>query len=869
MFKRIYILSAALLLSTTVVVGEEESLFPFVVSYDSAGGVTDISGWLDRPAGVHGFVRVEDARLVSDAGRVRFWATNMCFGACFPDRQQAERLAARLPRLGINCVRMHHMDSRDIWGKSPNKLTIDPEQLDRLDYLIHQLKLHGIYTNINLHVSRWLDEAEGFPARAQRPHYDKGLGNFEPRMIELQKKYARDLLTHVNPYTKTPYTREPAIAFVEISNEDALFTTWNRGDLDELPDPYATTYRKLWNTWLRKKYSDSRSLAKAWNVGRQPLGEEMLANGDFSGQPGRHWHLERHGQAEADWSVGPDGPEGRRCLLVNVKRQGAESWVPQFAQAGFTVKKDQTYTLTCQLRAGKETTVAVNCMMAHEPWGRLGLGASIKVGPLWKKHRFTFVATEDDTNARITFTSMKPGIYQFADISLRPGGIVGLEPNQQLEDDTVPVIKRNGLNLTKQARDDFVDFLWDTERDYWLGMYRYLKDELGVQSLVSGTQLSYSPVHVQIGLDYIDAHSYWQHPHFPGRPWDSHNWYVRNVAMVNSPGGTLAGLADRRVAGMAYTVSEYNHPAPNAYAAEGFPMIAAFGAFQAWDGIFSFTYSHSTDYEPQRLASYFDIKGDTSRLVHMPACAALFFRGDAADARKTFAVKLSPEAEREELHDMSTPWSLTAAKLGLDPRLSLLHGVALDVGKAAGNVTDSPPPAIAEDAKTFVSDTGQIRWDVSKEGAGYFTADTPRTKLFTGFVAGRKFSLGDVTLEIGPTRLDWATVSMVAIDGEGFDSPGSVLIAATGLVQNKNARLEELGNDRVTFPGNNWGEEPIVCEGIPARIVLPVAADRATFYPLDESGRRGPAVPCSDHQGKAVVTLGPKHKTVWYELLIR
>ena len=66
-------------------------------------------------------------------------------------------------------------------------------------------------------------------------------------MIELQKKYARDLLTHVNPYTKTAYTDEPAVAFVEINNENALFAEWGWGKLDSLPEPYATTFRKLWN----------------------------------------------------------------------------------------------------------------------------------------------------------------------------------------------------------------------------------------------------------------------------------------------------------------------------------------------------------------------------------------------------------------------------------------------------------------------------------------------------------------------------------------------------------------------------------------------------------------------------------------------
>ncbi|MHC4180757.1 MAG: hypothetical protein ACYSWU_24930, partial [Planctomycetota bacterium] len=431
-------------------------------------------------------------------------------------------------------------------------------------------------------------------------------------------------------------------------------------------------------------------------------------------------------------------------------------------------------------------------------------------------------------------------------------------------DDSVPVLRRNGLNLTRAARDDFIDFLWDTERDYWWGMHRFLNDELGVRSLVSGTQLSYSPVYVQAGLDYIDAHSYWKHPSFPGRPWDRRNWTVHNVALVNGPGGTLASLAGRRVAGMAYTVSEYNHPAPNVYAAEGFPMIAAFGAFQSWDGIFPFTYSHSAEFEPRRITGFFDIKSDTPKIVHMPACAALFFRGDVAGARKTIGVPLSREAEKEKLHETLSPWRLTAEGFGLDPRAPLVHGVALEIGK------DLPAAASAavEDTEVFVSDTGQLRWDVSEKDAGCFIADTPRSKLFTGFIRSRTFPLGKVTLKIGKTRLDWATVSMICIDGKAFDRPGRILITATGWVQNTDAQLERLANDRVTL-GDQWGSEPVLCEGVPAEITLPVPAERVRFYPLDESGDRRAAVPCNEQDGKALLQLGPEHKTVWYEAEIR
>ena len=826
--------------------------------------VTNLSSWLERPAGNRGFVRARDGRLFTDAGEIRFWGTNLCFEACFPDRRQAQRLAARLARLGINCVRMHHMDSRSIWGDSPNKLTIDPKKLQRLDYLIYQLKLHGIYTNINLHVSRTLGAREGFGAEEERPNYDKGLGNFEPRMIEAQKKYARDLLTHVNPYTNTPYTREPAVAFVEISNEDALFAVWGRQQLDRLPEPYATTFRKLWNAWLRKKYGGSEQLRKAWNVGQWPLGKEMLVNGDFAKPLDDDWYVESDDQTGVKWSLEAAGPQGGRCLRIVVTRQGEVAWRPQLTQGGFSVTKGTPYTLTCRLRSDRSRTIGVNCMMAHEPWEGLGLAADVRVGTQWRPCRQTFVAERDDPNARITFTGLTPGTYELADVSLRPGGIIGLAKQQRPEDDTVPVLHRGRLNLTKAARADFVDFLWDTERDYWHGMYRFLKDELGVRSLVSGTQLSYSPVHVQAGLDYIDAHSYWKHPHFPGRPWDSRNWEVHNVALVNSPGGTLAGLAVRRVAGMAFTVSEYNHPAPNAYGAEGFPMIAAFGGFQRWDGIFPFAYCHNSDFEPRRITSFFDTKSHTAKLVHMPACAALFLRGDAQRARRTVLAPLSRQVETEQLHKTLSAWELTAGDFGVDPRTAMLHAVAM---KLDGDVPQTPEADLTHE-KVFVSDTGQLRWDVSQAGAGYFIADTPRSKLFTGFVRGRTFELGNVKLTIGKTRLDWATVSMVAIDGVGFERPGRILIAATGWVQNRDAQLERLPDDRVTLR-NQWGYEPVMCEGISAEIVLPAAPQQVKLYPLDESGNRRTAVACTDRDGKAVLPLSAEHKTVWYEVEVK
>jgi len=63
-------------------------------------------------------------------------------------------------------------------------------------------------------------------------------------------------------------------------------------------------------------------------------------------------------------------------------------------------------------------------------------------------------------------------------------------------------------------------------------MDRFLKKDLGCRSLVIGTQMGYSTGPIQARLDVVDVHGYWQHPHFPGKPWDAVNWTVRNVSMA-------------------------------------------------------------------------------------------------------------------------------------------------------------------------------------------------------------------------------------------------------------------------------------------------------------------------------------------------
>ncbi|RLF17116.1 MAG: hypothetical protein DRJ66_01560, partial [Thermoprotei archaeon] len=140
---------------------ESSSMFAFYLPWDDfSPSPTNISVWIEKPTGKYGHVYVgPDGHLYVGNKRIRFLGVNLCFGACFPRKEDAEKIAARMAKFGINIVRFHHMDH----SRFPNGILargykdtrhLDPEALDRLDYFIAKLKENGIYVDLNLLVSR-------------------------------------------------------------------------------------------------------------------------------------------------------------------------------------------------------------------------------------------------------------------------------------------------------------------------------------------------------------------------------------------------------------------------------------------------------------------------------------------------------------------------------------------------------------------------------------------------------------------------------------------------------------------------------------------------------------------------------------------
>lgn len=259
---------------------------------DNCSGPTDMSFLLDKPAGAKGFIRVVDGHLATgDGARWRIWGQNLCFNAPLPPMNMTPIIAQRMAKFGINCIRLHHMDHRwprgvlirrmesasDRRAERDTETTraLDPEAMARLDYLIACCKESGIYIDLNLNVSRPFTAADGVK-QSEWIGYGKALTYFDPRLILLQKEYARQMLDHVNPFTGNRYAEEPAIAIVELVNENSILESWvcNRlrgeqtepfGTWGDIPPAYGEDMDRLWNNWLAGKYANRQDLSHAWD----------------------------------------------------------------------------------------------------------------------------------------------------------------------------------------------------------------------------------------------------------------------------------------------------------------------------------------------------------------------------------------------------------------------------------------------------------------------------------------------------------------------------------------------------------------------------------------------------------------------------
>lgn len=833
-----------------------------------AGSALDLSGMNPEPAGARGRVIVKGGHFATEAdgNRIRFWGCNISSEQNFLSPGDADILARRLAQGGINIARLHHMDNPwgtatggSIWSKDrPDHLQIDAGQLDKLHRLVAALKTRGIYSNVNLKVSKTLVPEDGFPASiAQTPPFQKQVDYFQHRMVELQKEYARQLLTAKNPYTGLSLAEDPAVAVVEINNENSLLGQRTRDAgrrLEQLlPEPFRGELAALWSQWLAKKYADDATLAAAWQQGATPRGPSLLA-------AAHHWQPDAMPGNRVEIVPGADAT----AVELKVVEVDSIRWHTQAYVGDLPLEKDHTYTLEFEAKADTPRPLQVvisrdDPRWRTDKWRTRGLNTPTEIGAEWTPLRFVFVAhsTVDVPSRLSLIIGHKTGTVSVRNLKLSSGAErSGLLPGQSAQVGTVPIPTEPSVAQWR----DWISFLVETEVEYASGMRNFLRDELGVHAPIICTQMNYGGIAGlarEQSMDFADAHYYWQHPDFGG---PTHAWNNKYWATLNTPQlaefedrwfGEIGGLAQLRVTGKPFTVSEIDHPFPHDYGCEMYPEIATYGGLQDWDALYPFDMVEGANLDPNSGAkTYFDQYRNPGRWGFSVFATTTFRNGLVPPAPSAKELRVGAPVWVEEAHvDVLWLRHLPGQPIGfLTDRLSV-SDKPLGAGEPA-RIVQTGTPALSA-----------IRMEPAPQGPVYVVS-AEQAATATGFIGGATVEAGALKVECARFGFDFAAVTAVALDGAKLTDSRRVLVTLVGRTENPGMVWDAVRKS----VSNRWGHGPMTAEPVPATITL-VGAAGAKVYALAPDGSRARPVDAKVVAGALVFTARAADKTIHYEIV--
>ncbi len=386
-------------------------------------------------------------------------------------------------------------------------------------------------------------------------------------------------------------------------------------------------------------------------------------------------------------------------------------------------------------------------------------------------------------------------------------------------------LKERGVYTPERAKarnGEFIRFLNDLEAARMDEQIRFLRDELKVPAQITDhnyvNKFTMQPLRDK--LDFVDNHQYWDHPEFVGRRWALPTRYHQRSAL-----GRMAEfprvMMPTRIFGKPFTVTEYNYCNPNKFRHEFGPLAGAWAAFQNWNGLYRFAWSHARP-QPEgerRQPAGFDVANDPQEWLAERIVHALFLRGDVAPGREAVAFTVN-DALIGKLPDLNwgtTDYPTDFNRLGLFRRIGTLTagkqvaGVrTLPAGEWQRGLSDPERAAIraAAERKTVVSDTGEIEIDGS---AGTFRCLTDRSEVLVlpgGDLAGKSLRVSGGTVP--------QTIALLAKEKQPIADGGELLLFQLTRGGNTGMRFR----DRREKILESWGSLPVLLRRGSARIEI-------------------------------------------------
>jgi hypothetical protein len=363
-------------------------------------------------------------------------------------------------------------------------------------------------------------------------------------------------------------------------------------------------------------------------------------------------------------------------------------------------------------------------------------------------------------------------------------------------------------------------------------------------------------------MDYVDNHSYWDHPiYFKGR--------VPPYAYIGESDLTVDAKTPRelfstRIFGLPFAVTEFNFCYPNSYRAEGGPVMGAYAGLQDWDMLVRFGYSHNQ----KRLVSMdapigFDTAPDPVNTLTDRIISMLFLRGDVAPARNKLGWQLPADATNPET---TGSFSSHFSRLGLVSAIGTVTSGKIQNGKTTQMLTsdeaasrrlfmDIPDKGAGEfDPRSGIqtSDTGEITID---REARRLIVRTPRSEVFVLNATGTAATATGHVVTIRKETANAVTVAVMSVDGQPLADSSRILILHLTDAKGTNATFS---NQKHTIM-EKWGEMPLLVRQGRAHLQLAThAADASagwTLHALGTDGKRVGSVPVVLREGGLDFTL--------------
>lgn len=862
----------------------------------------DGSAFLDAPAGKYGFVKADGEHFTFENGkRIKFWGTNLTFGACFPTHENAEVLARQLAKCGFNAVRFHHMDSqyapKGLIDKNTQKLSA--EQLDRLDYLIYQLKLNGIYSDLNLHVGRNYSGIKEVADNNMLPRNSKGVTLFDDAIIGLEKDYANELLTHENKYTNTKYNEEPAICFIEIANEDSLFTHWTSGAIfgqgvkgnedNNFTQYYIDELDKKWNDYLKNKYGTEQQLEAAWSI-KPSKSLELVQNGGFEENFDKPWNLEKHQGITAKVSRDEnDKVSGNYSLRVEADNiDEANAYKLQLKQLGIKVEKGKKYKLQFYSKADTERNINISFGRDVAPYNNYGLSAQVPLTTLWKKYTYYFnvnETTDDLTRLAFVLGSVQ-GKFWIDDVSMSEDSGQGVIEGEALDKGNISRTKWNERYMFSDQRlNDNIEFYYEVEKDFYSDMISYLHNDLNIKVPISTTNSYYGQPNLLVRQegDYIDAHSYWDHAVFPNKPWDRMDFKHNNISAIGNNVRNKSSIGDSfldrfassATKGKPMVVSEWNYVFPNDYEYEGPNMLTAYASTQDYDGLFIYEYmaseagemylnNNSSDY----INSWFDIAYNPGKKAQMLQNAIAFYRGDINSDNKEIDINYTDEFAKNSFKDHGSNEDYL-------PDGSKLPNYAFYNYKIRKNFNQTSNSKLSDllskdeldklkNEKSHINDTGEITWNGETTNKEYISVNTPKYQSLTGFIAGSEFKLQNLTAKAAEN----CAIGLISLDNNSLSNSARMLLTVVAKQKNTEQKKTEVNGL------SDWGKSPVLMEKVDGIVSITQDYVEGAGYKVYVLNNKGERVQQKDittnidkSNKKEIITFELGDSALWYEVI--